>query len=144
MVPGAHPPLKLELWHEVLGPGSCSSANWVSKGPLEAGIQQALSKCTRGAVPVVFQLRPKATRQPAQGVQTGPPWSRYRRLQSCPQDRGEGRGRALALGRGQPCREGARPRLTSAPASLRPQNHPRQDVGHMSGVRTGGCQPASH
>ena len=46
----------------------------------------------------MFQLRPRAPRQPAQGVQTGPPSpvlgpSRYTRLQSHPQVGGEGRGR---------------------------------------------------
>ena len=83
--------------------------------PLESGIQQALSKCTRGAFPVLFQLHPKATRQPA------PPVPRVQVLEASvqPQDCGEGAGRgprprSTALGRGQPRREGPQHRPTPA------------------------------
>ena len=81
----------------MLGPGSCSSANWVSEGPLESGIQQALSKCTRGAVPgLCFSSIPGLPGSLPKGFRQALPScpcpSRYRRHQSCPQDRGEGRG----------------------------------------------------
>ena len=125
----------------------------VQKGPLEAGIQQALSKRTRGAVPGLSFSSvpglpgslPKGFRQAPPLLSSATPGTRGFSLTLRSAVRG-GAGRrppSTALGWGQAYREGARHRL-SVGSSPPPQHHPGQDVGHMSGVRTGGFQPASH
>ena len=109
----------------------------VQKGPLEAGIQQALSKRTRGAVPgLSFSSVP--------GLPGSLPKGFRQALPSCPRPLQvhkasvspsgprwpEGPGRrspSTALGWGQPCREGARHRLSVGSSPL-PQHHPGQDV----------------
>ena len=114
--------------------------------PLESGIQQALNKCTRGAFPVLFQLRPKATRQSAQGVQTGPPLrsrgSRYRGRQSSLRTAVKGRGRApdpaaQPWGRAGPAGRGL---STGRPQPFLGRTLPR--VSEDCGL--GRFQPASH
>lgn len=148
----AHPFKTRTTGHQVLGPGKLqlSQLGIVASGVWHtAGTQYVHSWSSPRAV---FQLHPRATRQPAQEVQTGPP------LLSLPFQVQEAsvplrtmvrggtgpRPPSTALWASQPCREGAPAQAQVWQSSPCPTS-PWVTLGRVSGEWTlGEFQPASH
>ena len=111
-------------WHRA-GISKCSSRS-ASPSPCFSSVPRLPGSLTKG----FRQARPSCPRPVL-----------VRGHQSCPQDPGEGRGRAPDPP-AQPW--GAGVVLQGGGSSPPPQHHPGQEMGCVSRVRTGGLQPASH